>query len=251
MTATSTPTRTGDDLVRRIARAVLTVAVRGRRERGGPWGEAVLGEFDHAAGTWEAVRWAAGGLRAVWQERRGRVRDRPRYVRVSLRLVGYGLTVLVAATLLNRFVISSYYIPSGGMQPTMQVADRWLVDKVSFRVTGLRHDDIVAVHWPGHEGEPVWAKRIIGLPGDSISCRDGQVFRNGTAVSGPYLPADPEAAFTECTPVTVPSESLYLLGDHRVVSYGSQQLGTVPVGAVKGRFLLRYWPFDSGRAAVD
>ncbi len=250
MTTTSTPTRTDDDLFRRIARAVLTVAVRGRRERGGPWGEAVLGEFDHTTGRWEAVRWAAGGLSAVWQERRGRLRDRPRYVRVSLRVVGYGLTVLIAATLLNRFVIASYYIPSGGMQPTLEVVDRWLVDKVTFRVTGLRHGDIVAVRWPGLDDEPAWAKRIIGLPGDSISCHDGRVFRNGTALVEPYLPADPQAAFTECTPVTVPSDSLYLLGDHRVVSIASQQLGTVPVGAVEGRFLVRYWPYDPDRSVV-
>ncbi len=250
-TSTPTPTRAGDDLVRRIARAVLTVAVRGRSGRGGPWGEAVLGEFDHTTGTWESVRWAAGGLRAAWQERRGRARDRPGHVRISVRVLGYGLTVLIAAVLLNRVVMSSYYIPSGGMQPAMQIADRWLVDKVSFRVTGLRYGDIVAVRWPAHADEPAWARRVVGLPGDSISCHDGRVFRNGTAVVEPYLPADPAEAFTACTPVTVPPESLYLLGDHRLVSIGSQQLGTVPVDAVEGRFLLRYWPFGADRSNAD
>ena len=60
--------------MRRAARAVLVAAVRGRRARGGPWGEAALAEFDQTIGSWEAVRWAAGGLRAVWHERRARIR---------------------------------------------------------------------------------------------------------------------------------------------------------------------------------
>jgi signal peptidase I len=55
--------------MRRAARVVLVAAVRGRGARGGPWGEAVLAEFDQTRGGWEAVRWAACGLRAVVQER--------------------------------------------------------------------------------------------------------------------------------------------------------------------------------------
>ena len=51
--------RFGRFMMRRAARAVLVAAVRGRRDRGGPWGEAALAEFDQTTGRWEAVRWAA------------------------------------------------------------------------------------------------------------------------------------------------------------------------------------------------
>ena len=56
---TSTMHRADTDLVRAISRAVLVAAVRGRRARGGPWGEAVLAEFDQTTGRWEAIRWTA------------------------------------------------------------------------------------------------------------------------------------------------------------------------------------------------
>nr|BFE73636.1 hypothetical protein GCM10020092_069370 [Actinoplanes digitatis] len=59
-------------LMRRVTRAVLAAAVRGRGDRGGPWSEAVLAEFDQTTGRWEGLRWAVGGLRAVWYERRAR-----------------------------------------------------------------------------------------------------------------------------------------------------------------------------------
>src|SRR5688500_108810 len=75
--ASAGPSSTGHrrerDPVRAAARFVLTAAVRGRRTSGGPWGEAVLAEFGETHGRWQAVRWAAGGLRTAWRERRQRI----------------------------------------------------------------------------------------------------------------------------------------------------------------------------------
>jgi signal peptidase I len=105
----------------RFAHRVLTVAVRGRKERGGPWGEAVLAEFDQAAGTAAALRWAAGGLRVAISERYSR---RPTAYRIGLA----ALAVLLAAP----FLVTVKYVPSGSMQPTMEIASRYLVDKVGF-----------------------------------------------------------------------------------------------------------------------
>ncbi|MET0494435.1 MAG: hypothetical protein ABW000_15030, partial [Actinoplanes sp.] len=82
-----TPARTHESPIRRVAHAVLVAAVRGRRERGGDWGEAVLAEFGATTGDLEGIRWAWGGLRAAWQERRGRVSRLPRKVRIARRAV--------------------------------------------------------------------------------------------------------------------------------------------------------------------
>ena len=119
---TSTVNRTGTDPIRAAARAVLVAAVRGRRARGGPWGEAVLAEFGQTTGRWEAVRWTAGGLKAVWQERRAKARTRPRYVRISRRILTTTVVGLLAALVVNQFLLTPRYMLTGSMSPTVRSA---------------------------------------------------------------------------------------------------------------------------------
>lgn len=228
--------------MRRLARTVLVAAVRGRRDRGGPWGEAALAEFDQTTGRWEAVRWAAGGLRAVWQERRAKIKTLPVRVRVQRATVGAALLAIPVAVVVSQFVLTPRYIPSGSMEPTMQVQDRILVDRVSFRLTGIRYGDIVEFTTP-QIPDRLLLKRVIGLPGDTIECRDGEVFRDGIALEEPYL--ESEASTTDCgAPVTVPAGTLFVLGDHRLVSQDSRQWGAIPEDAVDGRLLTTIWPLS-------
>jgi signal peptidase I len=243
---TAAPEQSGD-LVRRIAYAVLVAAVRGRHERGGPWGEAVLGEFHRTAGGWESVRWAAGGLRAVWQERRNRVRELPRIRRVRRRIVGTTVIALVAAVFVNQFLLTARFVPSGAMENTLLINDRYLVDKVSFRLTGIEAGDIVVFTAPpsidpDNPGR-LFTKRVIGLPGDTVECRDGRVLRNGAILDEPYVAADAGKPGTECDPLTVPAGQLYVLGDHRAVSLDSRHWGPIAEDTVQGRYLVRIWPF--------
>ncbi|MEV6596215.1 signal peptidase I [Actinoplanes sp. NPDC051346] len=223
---------------RRLAYTLLAAAVRGRRGRpGGTWGEAILAEFSETRGDWEAVRWAAGGLRAVWQERRARARHLPRHIRISRRVAAVVVVGTLAGLLVNQFALTVGYHPSGDMEPTVWVGDRYLLDKVSHRFTGVAHGDVVAVALP----EGTVLKRVVGLPGDTIECRDGGVFRNGARLDEPYLPADPESARTDCRTVTVPPGDLYLLGDFRLVSLDSRHDVTYRQDAVQGRMLTRVW----------
>ena len=232
--------RHGESLLRRLAWMVLVAAVRGRRAQGGPWGEAALAEFDQTTGRWEAVRWSAGGLRAVWHERRARIKSLPRRVRLQrAALVGALLSVPLAG-IVNQFVLSPRYIPSGSMEPTLQVFDRFLIDKVSFHLTGVQRGDIVEFTTPAAPDYPV-IKRVIGLPGDTIECRAGTVFRDGAALAEPYLEAS--TTTEDCVePLTVPSGEIFVLGDHREVSQDSRTWGTIPLEAVDGRLLTKIWP---------
>jgi signal peptidase I len=226
------PHRRERDPVRVAARLVLTVAVRGRRTSGGPWGEAVLAEFGETRGRWQAVRWAAGGLRAVWRERRQRIRHLPRATRIGRRVAIAAVLVIVAAVPVSRFVLTPQYTAGAGMEPTFVVADRWFLDRVSFRVSGIHHGDVVAYQKPYAHVDQI--RRVIGLPGDTVECRDGRVHRNGTALDEPYLT---DGARTDCEPTTVPADSLYVLGDNRSISTDSRHEGTVPMSAVVGRVI--------------
>jgi signal peptidase I len=236
----STPDRVRDSSIRRIAHAVLVAAVRGRRERGGDWGEAVLAEFAETKGDLEAVRWTLGGLRAAWHERRRRVHQLPRKVRITRRALAVLIIAVVAALAANQWVMTVHPVPSGSMENTLQIGDRYLVDKISFRVTGLHRGDIIEVSTP----TSLRIKRVIGLPGDTVSCADGRVLVDGQPLDEPYLKnRDPAEVQTDCTTVTVPPDHLYVLGDHRLVSQDSRQEGPVRTDAVRGRMLVKVWPF--------
>jgi signal peptidase I len=232
--------------MRRVARAVLTMAVRGRRERGGPWGEAVLSEFDQTTGRWESVRWAAGGLHTVWRERRARVRELPRRARIQRAIMATAALGLLASFAVNQFALSARYVASGSMEPTLPVAGRFLLDKVSYQVTGIDRGDIVEFAIPDSPTHKA-IKRVIGLPGDVIECKAGRVYRDGVALDEPYVEVDdPGGTGTEdCgAPVTVPPDRLFVLGDHRAVSRDSRHWGTIAQSTVDGRLLATFGPVD-------
>ncbi|GIJ75496.1 signal peptidase I [Virgisporangium ochraceum] len=222
----------GRDPVRAVARFVLTVAVRGRRASGGPWGEAVLAEFGETRGRWQAVRWAVGGLRTVWRERRQRIRQLPRATRIRRRAAVAAVLAVVAGLSVARFALTPQYMASAEMEPTFAVTDRWVLDRVSLRISGVHHGDVVAYRKRYAHVEQI--RRVIGLPGDTVECRDGRVHRNGSALDEPYLP---DGARTECEPTTVPADSLYVLGDNRAIATDSRHEGTVAMSSVLGRVI--------------
>jgi signal peptidase I len=218
------------DPVRAVARFVLTAAVRGRRARGGPWGEAVLAELDEIRGRWQAVRWAAGGLRTVWRERRRRIRQLPLATRIGRRVAVAAVPVVLAGLAVSRFALTPQYMAGPEMEPTFAVADRWVLDRVSLRIWGIHHGDVVAYRKRYAQIEQI--RRVIGLPGDTVECRDGRVHRNGGAIDEPYLA---DGARTDCDPVTVPADSVYVLGDNRSIATDSRYEGPVAMSAVLGR----------------
>jgi signal peptidase I len=224
--------------VRRLAHRVLTFAVRGKHERGGDWGEALLAEFAETRGDWEAVRWAASGLRAVWHERRQKAKLLPRRVRIGRRVALIAVVGLLGGLVADRFVLSTGFVASGSMEPTLLVGDRYLELKAFYTVS---RGDLVVIG--PHDGYSEAVKRVIGLPGDTVSCRDGQVWVNGARLDEPYLAAD-FAPRTDCTDVTVPPGRLYVLGDHREVSQDSRQIGPIRRAQVKARVLGRLWPIQ-------
>ncbi|MBQ1023965.1 signal peptidase I [Micromonospora sp. C95] len=220
-----------EHVVRRLARFALTVAVRGRRANGGPWGEAILAEFAQTCGQWEAIRWAFGGIRAALQERRAAHRELPRRVRIRRRAIRFVLTAGLAAFVLQQWVLTFSYQPSPAMAPTLQTSDYFLSDRIGFRLIGLDRGDIV-VYQPSDDPGGTAIRRVIGLPGDRIDCRAGLVVRNGAEVGEPYLPAD-------CIPTIVPDGSVYLLADNRAMA--NQTDPVVDADQVQGRMVARLW----------
>jgi signal peptidase I len=170
------------------------------------------------------------------------------------------LTVVVIATSLVRsYVVAPFSIPSGSMENTLQVGDRILVDRVSYRFTDVERGDVVV--FDGTDtfgrlgegtGETDYVKRVIGLPGDHVVCCDGggRITVNGTALpEQSYLhPGDDPSELR--FDVEVPAGRLWLMGDHRADSLDSRAHlgapggGTVSLDRVIGRVMVVVWPLN-------
>ncbi len=163
-----------------------------------------------------------------------------------------GLSVVLAFGI-RTFVAEARYIPSKSMVPTLQVDDRLIVDKVSYHFKDPQRGDII-VFMPPDEAAVVctgsqkvqhskdaYIKRVIGLPGDKVEVKQGQVFINDRALQEDYVNEVPDYQYG---PRVVPQNSYLMLGDNRNNSCDSHYWGFVPRENIIGRALVRFWPLD-------
>lgn len=206
------------------------------------------------------------------------VRPHRRYRHRQLALLA--AVVLLSATLIRTFVLQPFYIPTESMENTLRVGDRVLVEKLSYRIHGVRRGDIVVFDGLDSFGTEtrtdsargsvasVWRyvaaslglappgghdviKRVIGVAGDNVTCCDR---RDRVRVNG--IPLDESSyLFPGDSPtdgprfdVTVPPGRLWVMGDHRSASADSRSHlgrpggGTVPQAEVIGRAMAVVWP---------
>lgn len=150
-----------------------------------------------------------------------------------------GVTLAIAL-LLKAGVADARMVPTPSMVPTIQVGDRIFVERILYRFTGLDRGDII-VFTPPFPAEDDYLKRVIGLPGDTVEVRKGQVLVNGQALTEPYLAEAPRYTMPA---VTVPEGKVFVLGDNRNQSYDSHSWGLLDQSAIHGRAWVRYWPLD-------
>lgn len=123
------------------------------------------------------------------------------------------------------------------MQPTLQDGEYILVNKLAYKTGEPVRGDIIVFIFPVNPQEDL-IKRVIGLPGDSISIHNGIVSINGTPLSEPYI-ASPPAYDGDWV---VPEDQLFVLGDNRNDSRDSHQWSFLPIENVIGKAVLIYWP---------
>ncbi|MBD0337628.1 MAG: signal peptidase I [Cyanobacteria bacterium Co-bin13] len=187
--------------------------------------------------------WAAACAHIYW---RMTSRQPHQWSLLALILAG-----LVAGRLLIGYtppLISHYLeqciVPSSSMQPTLQVRDRLFVredpnyqprtfDIVVFRVTQAAVEQLLV------EPDSLMVKRIVGLPGQQVEVREGQVWVNGQPLVEPYIELPTGYRWG---PQTIPAEHLFVLGDNRNFSGDSHVWGFLPVQNVLGRAYKIYWP---------
>ena len=172
------------------------------------------------------------------------------------------LLAIVIALFIRTFVVQAFKIPSGSMKQTLLIGDHILVNKFIYGVklpfirTTLipikepKRGDIIVFKFP-EDPKKDFIKRVVGLSGDVVEIRDKQVFINGKPENHPYgVHTDPHVIpgrlqpRDNLGPITIPSDSLFVLGDNRDHSYDSRFWGFVDLKEVKGRAFIIYWSWD-------
>lgn len=148
------------------------------------------------------------------------------------------------------------WIPSESMLPALKIEDRVLVEKVSLHFNPPQRGDILVFDLPYHrapqgplEQMAAWQgygnytpliKRVIGLPGETLEVKAGQVLINGKVLNEAAW--HPRTAAYAFGPVKIPVGELFMMGDNRNNSADSHIWGPLPLSKVRGRAVFRFWP---------
>ena len=166
-------------------------------------------------------------------------------------LIEWGIVVVVAVVvslLIRTFVFQTFFIPSGSMEPTLQVGDRIIVSKLSVEFGTIHTGDILVFKAPKAVatvcGDNVadLVKRVIGLPGQTPYVQGQHDLRERQAPR----PAVDACADTRQSP-SAPSTSknqYFMMGDNESDSCDSRYWGTIPRSAIIGKAFVRIWPLS-------
>ena len=143
--------------------------------------------------------------------------------------------------LVIRFAIQSYRVEGVSMQPGLQSDQYVLVNKMAYLFHAPERGDVIVFHFPLDTSKD-FIKRVIGLPGDTISYTSTTVQVNGVVLNEPYIreKANPLGK----NPFVVPPNEYFVMGDNRPASDDSRDWGYVPKDYIVGKAVMVYWPLN-------
>ena len=179
---------------------------------------------------------------------------------VTIVAIALGLALGIQA-----FLVKPFRIPSGSMEPTLDIGQRVLVDRVTKHFSSFHRGDIVVfkppkgadtddcgVNHPATEpcprptpqkSETNFIKRIVGVPGDRLKVLAGRVYIDGKPLKEPYIRPDATCELcNEPQAITIPPGSFFMMGDNRGQSADSREWGPVPKNWIIGTAFFTYWP---------
>lgn len=168
--------------------------------------------------------------RSLWREVRAFTRDL--------------LVAVLIAVLVIVFIVQPVRVEGTSMLPRLHDGERIFVNKFVYKFESINRGDIV-VFWYPNDPSKSFIKRVIGLPGETVSIRDGIVYVNGEPLDEPYLDSSFHAQRDSLSPVYVKPHYYFVMGDNRDASNDSRQWGLVPEKYIYGKAIFRYWPLGN------
>jgi signal peptidase I len=154
----------------------------------------------------------------------------------------WALVAMASLTVLTRSLVQTYHIEGSSMQPTFDNGQRLVIERLAYLAERPRRGEVVVFHAPTSPDQD-FIKRVIGLPGERVLVKSGQVYVNGQRLDEPYVqnladytyPADGQA-------LSVPPDAYFVLGDNRPVSFDSHAGWFVRADQLVGRAAVSIWP---------
>lgn len=159
-------------------------------------------------------------------------------------LIKFCLISLALVLPIRIFVAQPFIVQGKSMFPTFDNGQYLIVDELTYRLEAPKRGDVIIFHFPNNVKE-YFIKRIIGLPNETISIKDGKVLikntenPSGFSLTEPYI----SDALADMSPKTLSDNEYFVMGDNRDASYDSRAWGTLPSNLIVGRAFVRLVPF--------
>lgn len=209
-------------------------------------------------------------------DKEGSTRNKIRKKSTLREYIEAAVIAVLLALFIRTFIVQAFKIPSGSMKPTLLIGDHILVNKFIYgikipftdryliQINRPKRGDIVVFKWPTDENKD-FIKRVVGIGGDKIAIIDDALHVNGEKIKIQYVEnyrdrsliqakkyiefldgcehyiLDEYAGQENYGPVTVPDESLFVMGDNRDNSHDSRYWGFVSLNKLKGKAIIIYW----------
>lgn len=178
------------------------------------------------------------------------------YVYLAYWIVAVVIVQPIAAAGYKEYIIQAYKIPAGSMLPTLKIGDMLLVNKQIYKTQNPKRGDIVVFEFPKNPSID-YIKRVIAVGGDTVEIKDKTLYLNGTKRKEVYVIATSDKILSSATgprdnlgPITIPQNTIFLMGDNRDNSYDSRFWGTVDENKIKGKAICFYWSWDSEQSRI-
>ena len=153
------------------------------------------------------------------------------------------LLALIIALLLRTYVFETTKVVGDSMLPGLQDGNSLITSKINYRIWEPQRGDIVIVEAPDRYNE-YYIKRIIGMPNERITIKDGKVYINSSLLDEPYMAEGTQT--NGSVDMLIESNAYFVMGDNREASHDSRSsaVGTISLSNIKGKAIFRFYPFS-------
>jgi len=162
------------------------------------------------------------------------------YLRALREVAETVIPAVLIALIINLFLAQATQVLGQSMEPNLHTAQRVVVEKVTYRLFhGPQRGDIVVIDLP--DQADMLIKRVIGLPGETIEVRMGEVYLDGERLEETW---NVRTGGSNYGPKTIPPLQVFVMGDNRGASNDSRNFGPVHIDYIVGRAWFSYWPTE-------
>ncbi len=161
---------------------------------------------------------------------------------IAIELAIYVVLILASIFWFPEYVMQRTVVSGESMETTLQNHDSLLVNKFIYRFKNPDRYDIVIFYPYGKDVDEYYVKRVYGLPGETVQIKENDIYINGNKIEDKYASnAMDEAGIAE-EPIKLGEDEFFVLGDNRMVSMDSRDIGPVKKKNLAGEVMLRVWP---------